>query len=249
VLPGSAAEDRAPPGRGVVGTHGNFLTLIERKVPPKTNIGRRRAANARESSEFYQERHQEILRAAGLAFQEKGFQATTIADIAEKLGTDRASVYYYFGSKNELLQEGVREATIKNVTEVEAIAGSNRPAPEKLRLALVAQMETYRTSYPYLHVFLQEKFPALSRDRSSWNKEIRQLSDRYYQAFYRIIEQGVQNGEFENDLPIELVTLAAIGMVNWAHRWYKPEGKWSAERIGDGFAAIALKGLLSKKAR
>jgi AcrR family transcriptional regulator len=218
-------------------------------VQAKTNIGRRRAANARESSEFYQERQQEILDAAARVFQEKGFQAATIADIADKLGTDRASVYYYVSSKTELLQRVVREATVKNVTLIEEIVASDRSAGEKLRLTFTTQMESYRDSYPYMHVFLQEKFPAVPTDGSAWKKEIRQLSDRYFRAFRRILEQGIEDGEMQVDLPLELATNALIGMVNWAHRWYKPEGKMSAPRIGDGFAAIALNGLLTDKGR
>ena len=99
----------------------------------KTSIGKRRAANARESSDFYQERQQEILRAAAQVFQERGFQAATIGDIAEKLGTDRASVYYYVSSKTELLQRVVRKATADNVTIIEEIVASNLRASEKIR--------------------------------------------------------------------------------------------------------------------
>jgi len=213
----------------------------------KKSIGLRRAAKAKDSSEFYQERQQEILRAAGLVFQEIGYQAATINDIADKLGTDRASVYYYVSSKVELLKKMVREATVKNIDAIEAIVASDRTAADKLRAVFVAQMECYRTSYPYLHVFLQEKFPTLSRDRSAWNKEIRELADRYYKAFFRIIEQGIADGEIATDLPIEVTTHATIGMVNWAHRWYKPEGKLPAETIGQGFADIVLNGLLVKR--
>src|SRR5438270_1458822 len=140
------------------------------KMNSRTNIGRRRAAKARDSSEFYQERQQDILRAAARVFQEKGFHAATISDIADKLGTDRASVYYYVSSKEELLQKMVRDATVQNIDAIETIVASNRSAGDKLRDAFVVQMECYRTSYPYLHVFLQEKFPTLSRDRSPWNK-------------------------------------------------------------------------------
>lgn len=216
---------------------------------PKTNIGRRRAVNAREGSEFYQERKQEILRAAAQVFQEKGFQAATIGDIADKLGTDRASVYYYVSSKNELLQQVVREATAENVTIIEGIAASDLPTGEKLRRVFVTQMDNYRGSYPYMHVFLQEKFPILRQDNSAWRRELRQWTDRYFLAFQRILEQGVAEGEMELELPVEVTTHALIGMVNWAHRWYKPDGKLSAEEIGAGFAGIALKGLLTLKAR
>ena len=213
----------------------------------KTNIGKRRAANARESSDFYQERQQEVLRAAAQVFEERGFQAATIGDIAEKLGADRASVYYYVSSKTELLQRVVRKATAENVTLIEGIVASNLRASEKLRCVFMAQMENYKSSYPYMQVFLQEKFPVRKHESSAWKRELRQWTDRYFLAFQRILEQGVAEGEMEFSLPLDLTAHALIGMINWAHRWYKPDGSFSAEKIGDGFSEIALKGLLTFK--
>ncbi len=213
----------------------------------KTNIGKRRAANARESSDFYQERQQEILRAAALVFQERGFQAATIGDIAEKLGTDRASVYYYVSSKTELLQRVVRKATAENVTRIEEIVASELRASEKLRRVFIIQMENYKSSYPYMQVFLQEKFPVLKQESSAWKRELSHWTNRYYLAFQKILEQGVAEGEIELALPLDLTAHALIGMINWAHRWYKPAGSFSAEKIGDGFSEIALNGLLAFK--
>lgn len=218
-------------------------------MKPTTKIGRRRAANARDGSEFYQERQQAILQAAGAVFQEKGFQNATIADIAEKLNTDRASVYYYASSKTELLQRVVREATQKNVSLIEEIVASDAKASEKLRRVYMTQMENYRASYPFMHVFLQETFPALPQHGSAWKKELRQWTQRYFMAFQNILEQGVKEGEMELSMPIEVTAHALIGMVNWAHRWYKPTGKMSVDDIGRGFAELALKGLLVVKPR
>ena len=211
-----------------------------------TNIGRRREANSKDGSDFYADRRHDILRAAGEIFKEKGYESATMADIALRLGTDRATIYYYVSSKSELMQSVVREVTNRNVTAIEEIVRSNYPAREKLRLAFVTQMECYKSSYPYLHVFLQEKFPTLARDRSGWNNEIKDFSKRYFKAFGSIIQQGVECGEMNSDLPPELSTHAVIGMINWAHRWYKPDGNLSPERIGDGFAKLILDGLLAE---
>lgn len=212
----------------------------------KTRIGHRRAANAKESSEFYQERRKEIFQTAAQVFEERGYQATTIADIAEKLGTDRASLYYYVGSKQELFQQVVREAASSNVLAIEALAASKRAAGEKLRLAFTTLMESYSSAYPYIHVFLQEKFPTLSNEEDDWAQESKGWSDRYYKAMRKIIKQGVADGEFSVTLPVGLVTMAVIGTINWAHRWYRPGGKLPPEQIGDGFAEILLKGLISR---
>ena len=215
-----------------------------------TKIGRRRVANAKESSEFYQERRREILKCAAELFLERGYEATTIADIAERLHTDRASLYYYVGSKQELFQQVVREAAETNIHAIEALADADISASEKLRLAFTGLMESYDNTFPYLHVFLQENFQTLSGGPDSWGKEIRGWSERYYNAMRTILSQGVQEGEFTLRLPIGLATMAVIGTINWAHRWYRPEsGALKPEEIGEGFSDIVLNGLLVKRKR
>ncbi|WP_349283243.1 TetR/AcrR family transcriptional regulator [Polaromonas hydrogenivorans] len=206
---------------------------------------RRRDANADESSAFYQERRKEIVDQAALAFLERGFQATSIGIIAEKLNTDRASIYYYFGSKQELFREVVREVGLKAVEAAEAIAKSEGPADQKLRQAFQAVMETYDVSYPYMNVFLQENFSVVHEAQDEWSAEARDWGRRYYVAIRQIIQQGVDDQVFHLTLPVGVTTMAVLGTVNWTHRWYKPGGILGPQVLGEGFANMLLNGLTS----
>lgn len=211
----------------------------------RTNMGRRRDANADASSVFYQERRKEIVDEAARTFQERGYQATTIAIIAEKLKTDRASIYYYFGSKQDLFREVVTEVGLKAVEEAERIAKSDGPADQKLLQAFRAVMATYSASYPYMHVFLQENFPVVHEATDDWNVEARDWARRYYVAIRKIIQQGVDQKIFNLILPVSVTTMGVLGTVNWAHRWYKPGKRLSPEVIGEGFARMILNGLIA----
>src|SRR5437868_4750030 len=88
----------------------------------RTKMGRRREANADTSSAFYQDRRKAIVDEAARAFQERGYEATTFGLIAHRLNTDRASLYYYFGSKQDLFREVVREVAQETVETAEAVA-------------------------------------------------------------------------------------------------------------------------------
>jgi AcrR family transcriptional regulator len=211
-----------------------------------TKIGRKRIAKSEESSEFYQDRRKEIFHKAASIFLSKGYEATTIKDIAVSLGMDRATLYYYVGSKKELFQQVVRESAQININAIESLAKAKIPAVEKLHLAFIGLMESYRNSFPYLHVFLQENFQTFSNEPDSWGKETIDWSDRYYKAMRKILESGVKDGEFSLPLPIGLSTMAVIGAINWAHRWYRPGGQLEADQIGEGFANIILNGILVK---
>lgn len=209
-----------------------------------TRMGRLREANVDASSAFYQERRREIVEMAALTFRERGYTATTIGMIAEKLGTDRASIYYYFGSKQELFREIVREVAQHAVEAAEKIAAGEGTAAEKLREAFQSVLGTYSSSYPYMHVFLQENFPDISEAQDDWGAEAREWARRYYVAIRGMIQQGVDEGSFRLMLPVGVTTMGVLGTVNWAHRWYKPGGSLSPEAIGDGFARMLLDGLM-----
>jgi TetR/AcrR family transcriptional regulator, cholesterol catabolism regulator len=214
-------------------------------MPKPTRMGQRRMVNSDASSAFYRERRKAIVDAAAATFQERGYGATTIAAIAEKLNTDRATLYYYFGSKQELFRQVVREVAKDAVEAAEAIASKAMPAGEKLREAFQSVLETYSSSYPYMHVFLQENFPVVHAPEDDWNTEARDWAKRYYLAIRRIIQQGVDEGSFHLTLPLGVTTMGVLGTVNWAHRWYRPGRALSPKGIGDGFSRMLLMGLTS----
>lgn len=228
---------------------GRKAAIREKKIPAaQTRMGRLRESNTDTSSAFYQERRREIVDAAAQVFREHGFMASNFGMIADKLGTDRASIYYYFGSKKELFQEVVREVADQTVRTAEAIAARDARAPEKLREAFQAVMKTYSSSYPYMHVFLQENLSEPATVEDDWRAEGLQWTTRYYDAIRRIIQQGVDEGSLQANLPVGLMTMGVLGTVNWAHRWYRPGGALSPEAIADGFAQMLIDGMAAGRA-
>ena len=73
-----------------------------------SNISRRRKSALEDGSSDYLAKRAELVEIAGRQFKNNGFRATTLAEIGHKAGLDRATVYYYFGSKEELFRECLR---------------------------------------------------------------------------------------------------------------------------------------------
>src|SRR6267154_2668619 len=107
-------------------------TAQEWDVRMQSGISRRRAAALAEGGAAYAERRAEIIATAAKIFREKGFRGASLADVAESLGTDRASLYYYIGSKEELFHEIVRDAAEANARQAEAIRDGTGTAVDKL---------------------------------------------------------------------------------------------------------------------
>lgn len=90
----------------------------------KSGIEARQKAALEEGGAAYIARRDEIIPAAARVFRECGFDAATLRDIADALNTDRASLYYYIGSEEELLQEIVRDVLARDLRAAEAIKRS-----------------------------------------------------------------------------------------------------------------------------
>ena len=214
------------------------------------NIARRRASARAEGSPAYHERRREIIAAAGGLFLERGYRTTSFRDIAEAVGLDRASLYYYFASKQELFQTATEAAVTRNVEAVERIAAGADPPGDKVAEVLALLLESYaETDYPFMFIFLQEDVNRMAGDSSSrWARTVRALARRYEAAVTRIFEDGTAAGAFASVAPPALLTKALLGMANWSHRWYRPSGPLSHRQIAEAFAAILLDGIAPKRA-
>ncbi|MFF0149243.1 TetR/AcrR family transcriptional regulator [Amycolatopsis sulphurea] len=208
---------------------------------------RRRSAQA-EGSPAYLAKRSELLEIAGDVFKEKGFEAATLNDIATRFGTDRAAIYYYFGSKDELFQE-VFQATAKtvldeNLAEATRIADLEITAHEKLRKLIELQITSYEVNYPYVYVYIQEDMGKVAFQSTPWAKEMVRKTRRFEAIVTEVITAGVRGGEFRGDLAVPVVVKALFGMINWTYRWFRPgDRKYSAQQTIDTFSAIFFDGL------
>ncbi|HEY5017961.1 MAG TPA: TetR/AcrR family transcriptional regulator [Streptosporangiaceae bacterium] len=210
-----------------------------------SSIGRRRTHARRDPSVGYIERRQRLLGAAAEVFKDQGLDATSISDIAERMGADRASVYYYYGSKQEIFLALVRQAVEEIVVASEGIAGSGESATVRLQRLVESQLEAYERHYPFIHLYIQEDMNRVPGDGTTAGEELKALGLRYEVAIERITRDGVTSGEFRPDLDARLVMFAILGAVNWTHRWFAPGGRLTGAEVGQKFADIFLQGVLA----
>lgn len=210
----------------------------------KSRIGRRRAAALADGAEAYAERRQAVIQAAAVVFGEKGFSGATLADIADSLQMDRASLYYYIASKDEAFHEIVRDAAETNAVQAETIRDRSGTAPDKLRRLITALMVSY-AEHPFLLVYIQEDLTRAMKGKTARAREMQQIHRRYDEAVVGIIEAGFADKSLRPVASARLLANAIIGMVNWSHRWYraKTPGMPPPADIGDAFADAILGGV------
>jgi AcrR family transcriptional regulator len=207
-------------------------------------ISRRRLHAQNEGQQEYIERRNLVLQAAAKVFKEKGYRAASINAVAQAVGIDRASLYYYAAGKEELFHEVVREAVLSNVLMVEAISrGPGTPA-SKVEKFVVSLMASYEIHYPYLYVYVQEDMAQIAKKRNRWTNEMGRLIKRFNEATIAIVQAGLDDGSFKKDRgDARLIAFGIIGMCNWSHRWFKPGHGRQGEAVGKVFADMVLNGL------
>lgn len=211
-----------------------------------SRLERRRRKAQEKDAAGYAEKRAQILVSAAEAFREEGYDKTTLNDIATRAGTDRASVYYYASSKEELFQQVCSGMLQANLDAALAIQAEEITAGEKLEKIIQHHMKIHEGAYLQWTVLVQE-LRRVAGSATEWGRqEIERM--RAYEGVVRdVLSQGIEDGEFRDDLKIDLVVHSIFGMLNWTHRWYRPEGKHSASEIAATFSQLVGKGMDARR--
>jgi AcrR family transcriptional regulator len=209
-----------------------------------SNIGMRRSVAKEDSSASYRLRRKEIAEAAIRVFNRLGFQGASLSAVATELGIDRASLYYYISSKEELFDELVRTVVERNLELVKQIQASNLSPRRKLRDLITTLMTSYGEHYPLFYIYIRENLSHVSDGRSKWSAYMRKLNAETSDAVIAIIEEGYADRTLRNVGAPRVVAYGVLGIVGWTHRWFRPDqSDVSAEEIGKTYAELLLSGL------
>jgi AcrR family transcriptional regulator len=172
-------------------------------------------------------------------FRREGFGRARLEDVAAEVGINRASLYYYVGTKEELLIALIEDPAREMTRHCREALESDGPADVKLRGALHYYVEDLQ-NHPELFLLFSESQHIAA---IAGTDGIISNAEDYSRTLLAIIEEGVAAGVFRSDLDPRLVMLGILGMHNWIHRWYAPGGRRSLSEIGDVFAELILSGL------
>ena len=215
-----------------------------KSAPLTSNISRRRKVALTDGSADYRAKREELVRTAATLFKQKGYKATTLNDIAQLAGLDRATVYYYVGNKEEFFRESVKGILDSNTSEAERLVRSKTLEPrEKLKRLVERLMASYEENYPHMYVYIQEEMHQVAEQDTPWARQMVEQTHRFEKAVLAMIGQGISRDAFRDDLSIQLAANALFGMFNWTHRWHKPGGRLTAQEISDAFCKIFFDGI------
>jgi AcrR family transcriptional regulator len=197
---------------------------------------------------------EEILRAAAEAFTTRGYAATSIDDIADRLQSTKGRVYHYFKTKGDIFLEVHRSAMERVINAAAPIATGEGTAAERLRRMVVTQARLLMTEYSLMRAAAHHAEVSLVTEGRTTEKallEVIELRDVFESLFRGVIAEGMATGEFERR-NAGLMVKAVLGAVNWISLWYHPGATGehgSVDDIADEFGDFVLGGLGVQRTR
>lgn len=174
--------------------------------------------------------------AAVAAFAEKGFHATTTRDIAAAAGMSPAAMYVHHRSKQELLLAISREGH-QAALDVVRDARANSADPRTQLTAVARAFALFHVHHHTVARILNYELAALSPEHRAEVDELRTGIDRELRD---LVHEGVAAGVFDVPDPALAATALASMGIDIA-RWYREDGEWTPEQIGDYYADLALR--------
>jgi AcrR family transcriptional regulator len=178
-----------------------------------------------------------VLRAAIDLFNRKGYDATSIGDVAEELGVTKSAVYHHVPSKEHLLSEALDEALTGLEAAVSAAAAADGSAYERLRGVVRHSVEVLVEHQPAVTLLLRV------HGNSETEKAALARRRRIDARLAELVGRAAGEGALRADVDPELVSRLLFGMVNSLVEWYRPSGPVTADQVADAVTAIAFDGL------
>ncbi|HEV8053762.1 MAG TPA: TetR/AcrR family transcriptional regulator [Candidatus Limnocylindrales bacterium] len=183
-------------------------------------------------------RRQQIEDAASALFRERGYPATTVRDIAQRLDIQGASLYSHVASKEDLLWSIVQRAAgrFEVAADRAAVTAQGLGCLERMQ-ALVRAHVAVCTDDPRLATVFVHEWRFLSPARRA---EVLERRDRYEARFRVLIVEGITCRAFTATDPALAATFILTAL-NGIATWYRPLGRLSAGGIADLYSDLATR--------
>lgn len=182
----------------------------------------------------------QILAEAGRLFASKGFEGTSMRDIALACGISKSLLYHHFSNKDEIYARVAVGSTLELYLFVRDRIPDGPPS-QKIHAFMVATAEYFR----------RYRWAWIASTTAFWNdpdrhrhKERLTRRDRFENFLRGLIQEAIDAGEIRK-VDVPMTGRLVLSSLNWMHRWYNPNKSATPEQIADIFFDMIFNGLRS----
>lgn len=179
----------------------------------------------------------QVLDVAVQLFIERGYEATSVSDLAQRLGLTKSALYHHFASKEELLDLALNEALtgLEQILEQpESRAGS---AASRLSFVIRGAVTVLIEKLPYVTLLLRV------RGNSPVERAALERRREFDHRVTEVVRAAQAQHLVRDDIDAAVVTRLLFGMVNSLTEWYRPGGAVDADHMASIVMAAAMDGI------
>ena len=182
----------------------------------------------------------QILAEAGRLFASKGFEGTSMRDIALACGISKSLLYHHFSNKDEIYARVAVGSTLELYLFVRDRIPDGPPS-QKIRAFMVATAEYFRR---YRWAWIASTTAFWNDPDRTRHKERLTRRDRFENFLRGLIQEAIDAGEIRK-VDVPMTGRLILSSLNWMHRWYNPNKSATPEQIADIFFDMIFNGLRS----
>jgi AcrR family transcriptional regulator len=178
-----------------------------------------------------------LLDAAVAVFNERGYEATSMEDVAGRLGVTKSAIYHHVAGKGELLRLALDRALDALFAVTIEPGATTGPAINRLEHVVRGSVRVLAAELPFVTLLLR------LRGNTDVERDALERRRRFDRIVTDLVRAAEEQGDVRPDVDAGLTSRLLFGTVNSLTEWYRPDGDLSPDALADAVVTTTFDGL------
>ncbi len=177
-----------------------------------------------------------LLQTAAHLFRSKGYERTTVRDLASAVGIQSGSIFHHFKSKDEILRSVMEETVLYNTALMRAALADAGDLRERVLALIRCELQSIMGGTGEAMAVLVYEWRSLSEEGQ---RHILQLRETYERLWLEVLAEARAEGYFSAD-PF-ILRRFLTGALSWTTTWFRPEGPMTLDQLAEQALSLVIK--------
>jgi AcrR family transcriptional regulator len=177
-----------------------------------------------------------LLQTAAHLFRHKGFERTTVRDLARTVGIQSGSIFHHFKSKDEILRSVMEETIVYNTALMHCALSEANDVRGRVLALIRCELQSIMGGRGEAMAVLVFEWRSLS---VAGQAQVLALRDEYEQVWLQVLSQAQEAGYIQGD--VQIIRRFLTGALSWTTTWFRPDGNLDLDQLADQALMLLLK--------